>query len=192
MTKSESPDRKSHPFSERMTVNKIEAARRQLATALQLSFAHGDPVSIHLLAYTSHDLIHRLFRKRGFKDDLVFDTQIVKDEYRADWAKSLKEVPNFFKHANRGDENETITFSPAITDLFLLMSIYAIDRMQFRLTPTESAFLIWFALHFPSEPFIKSLAAKGLEVDRMAYLTNVSRAEFFKAFLRVTQKGNKP
>ncbi|MGH8129312.1 MAG: hypothetical protein ACRES3_00470, partial [Steroidobacteraceae bacterium] len=172
-----------------MVVTKLEAARRQLNTAIQLSFAERDPVSIHALAYASYDIIHRLFRCQGHKDDLVFDTKELPEKQREAWNKSIKDAPNFFKHANRGKDDESIRFLPGLSDVFMLHSLYALRKMHVKLTPTEVAYSIWGALHFPSEFFAKFLADKGLDTDRVQYLKGTTRPEFYKAFLRHVQEG---
>jgi argininosuccinate synthase len=60
-------------------VTKIEAARRQLNTAIELWFNDGDPVSIHTLASSAHQIIHDLNR-RNKGPDLFLDTIFIKEE----------------------------------------------------------------------------------------------------------------
>ena len=54
-------------------IKKIDAARRQLLTAIEVWFLDGDPVSIHSLAHAPHEIIHRLFRNQG-GSALLFDS----------------------------------------------------------------------------------------------------------------------
>ena len=54
-------------------VTKIDAARRQLATAIDLWFNDKDAVSIHTLAYAAYDVIHGLSKRRGRKQSLIMD-----------------------------------------------------------------------------------------------------------------------
>jgi len=81
-------------------VTKLDAARRQLRTAIELWFAGGDPVSIHALAYAAHEIIHRLFRQKGLSD-LFFDSSLIKPEYSKEFSLVIKDSANFFKHAKR-------------------------------------------------------------------------------------------
>ncbi|HZF30263.1 MAG TPA: hypothetical protein VE907_14190 [Gammaproteobacteria bacterium] len=63
------------------TITKIDAARRQLATAIELWFADGHEVSTYTLAYASHEIIHALHKKHGL-GDLLYDSDAIKPELR--------------------------------------------------------------------------------------------------------------
>ena len=47
----------------RIVITKLDAARRQLDTAIELFFANGDFVSIHALAYAAYTLTRNLCDK---------------------------------------------------------------------------------------------------------------------------------
>src|SRR5260221_11225206 len=70
-------------------ITKLEAARRQLATAIELWFLDGDPISIHTLAFAAHEVVHVIFRKNG-GTDLLFHSRRIKDEIRGKFNKLLK------------------------------------------------------------------------------------------------------
>jgi hypothetical protein len=59
----------------KITVTKLDAAKRQLRTALRLWFDDGDPVSIHTLLAAAHEIIHTLYRRKGLRD-LLFDSDL--------------------------------------------------------------------------------------------------------------------
>src|SRR3954447_21828987 len=95
----------------KLKLTKVEAARRQLRTAIELWFAEGDPVSIHTLAFAAYEIFHFISKKRNpSRRDLVFDSRIVKDKYRKQWNDIIKREANFFKHADR-DADGTIDFA---------------------------------------------------------------------------------
>jgi hypothetical protein len=52
------------------TISKINVACRQLDTAIELWFQESDPVSIHLLVCSSHQIIHDIIRHRGQREPL--------------------------------------------------------------------------------------------------------------------------
>jgi hypothetical protein len=128
-----------------LRLTKIDAARRQLETALQLWFSGAEPVSIYTLAYAAHELIFELYRKAGLKD-LLFDTTFSTEEYRAIFVVSLKRAANFFKHANK-DLDEVLEFTSDRSDPILIMSVVAIHRLGLELTDLERAFIGWFGIH---------------------------------------------
>jgi hypothetical protein len=100
--------REREPVTE-VTVSKLEAARRQLETAITLYFAEGDEVSTHTLGCAAYEVIQDLNRKRtglAQPDDLMLKdmgrrylkTQAAKKQFY----DVLQGPQNFFKHADRG------------------------------------------------------------------------------------------
>ena len=83
-----------------LKISKLDAARRELESAIRLYFAHGDPVSIHTLAAAAYAVIDDLVAKRGgplgFQDLLL---KFVRPEGVEIARQKLKEAQNFFKHA---------------------------------------------------------------------------------------------
>ena len=172
----------------RITVTKLDAARRQLDTAIELSFTDGDPISIHVLAYSSYEIVHRLFRRAGFKDDLVFDTALLPEDHRGTWNKMIKEAPNFFKHCNRGEANETISFFPGYADLFMITSLHALKRIGCKLNRMEMALTLWALIHLPGAAHEQLITERGKIVEQMDYLRSATRSKFFAAFQRASKK----
>ena len=81
-----------------ITLTKLDAAKRQLRTAIRLWFEDGDPVSVHALAYAAYEIAHVVSKKRNHtRRDLIYDSLAVKDEYRAEFNISIKKHANFFK-----------------------------------------------------------------------------------------------
>jgi hypothetical protein len=67
-----------------LRIGKLDAARRQLETAIILWFTDGDPVAIHTLAFAAYEIIHVVSKKRDpNRRDLLFDPLVIKDEYHA-------------------------------------------------------------------------------------------------------------
>jgi len=165
-----------------LTVTKLDAARRQLNTAIELWFTDGDEVSIHTLAFAAHEIIHRAYRSKGLKD-LLYDSESIKEEYRADINKALKQAAVFFKHANRDKlEEVSISFTPEGTVLFILMSIIGLHRMGEALNDFEQAFSHWHQLHRPS--WFAQPATNSIPVDVVEKLRSRSPREFFEGFVQ--------
>jgi len=128
-------------------IQKLEVARSQLLTAIQLWFADGDPISIHTLAGAAYQILHDIHMQRG-GSPLLFDSVFVKGDRRAQWNHAVKEHMNFFKHADR-DPNGTIAFDPSLTEPFLSLSLFILEGLGAQLTPEEAAFQFWCVLHNP-------------------------------------------
>jgi len=98
---------------------KIECARRQLGTALDLYLRDRDPVSVHCLANGGCELIEVYAKKAGAKP---FVSHILETQPDLD-IKALKTVQrkywNAFKHAlerHGGDERDDDELLSSFTD----------------------------------------------------------------------------
>ena len=85
-----------------MKVGKLDAARRQLETAIRIYFSEGDPVATHTLAAAAHQLLADLSKARGSAPML---TDSLLRMIRQDQVKQARDrfnaAANFFKHADR-------------------------------------------------------------------------------------------
>ncbi len=52
-------------YGPKETVTKLDAARRQLHTAIRLFFANEDMVSVHTLTRASHEILRTLLSAKG-------------------------------------------------------------------------------------------------------------------------------
>src|ERR1039458_6074559 len=96
-------------------ISKLDAAKRQLETAIRLWFHSGDPVSVHSLAAASHQLLHDLGKRHGI-GTILRTAAYVKPEYRKKHAKMVSSYENFFKHADR-DPEKLLEYNPAATEI---------------------------------------------------------------------------
>jgi hypothetical protein len=159
-----------------LQITKLDAARRQLRTAIRLWFHDGDPVSIHTLLAAAHEIIHRLYRNRGLVN-LIFDSDLIVDEHRSDFARIMKAAPNFFKHANN-DSDRILSFNPEINDVMPIMLIQALCDMEEPLDLEEAAYVYWQLIH---EPKLFQLGGRHAAPDLVANLARVSKQNFLQA-----------
>jgi hypothetical protein len=166
-------------------VSKLDAARRQLRTAIRLWFYDGDPVSIHTLAYAAYEVIHAISKKRNPKRELLFDAKIVKEEYRSLMNRALKYPANFFKHANKVDE-EVIEFHPKLSELFIIFAIHGVGACGEVADAEESAFWMWMALHEPDFLLAegKKLLAERIPVEGWEMLRHTKKDEFLEMWFQ--------
>ena len=165
-----------------MFIGKLDAARRQLSTAIKLWFSGADPVSIHSLAYASHEIIHRLYRRKGL-DDLLYDSKALTDEQRSEFPRLLKESANFFKHATREQQPDAEAFfSPYINELFLIFSTIGLLRMGEKLNETESAFVFWLYLRNPGWFVGDQTIKEHIPPEHLDEIRAVANSEFLNAF----------
>jgi hypothetical protein len=161
-----------------ITISKLDAVRRQLNTAIELWFADGDPVSIHTLASASHDILHQLYKKKGLSN-LLFDSILIKDERRKEWAESLTHHYNFFKHG-RKDIEKFIVFSPESNEFLIFFQIVALYRMKQNLSSTEWAFMNWYLMDWPE--VLKPEARDRFHIEKLEQFRVLGKAEFLSRF----------
>lgn len=131
---------------DKFKVTKLEAARRQLRTAIRLWFADGDPVSIYSLAYAAHEVIHTLHKKRGGTHGLVFDSPALTKKGQDAITQGVKNWGNFFKHADRDPDGE-IEFNPHFAEMMMLASSTTLHTLTKELGAEESGLHFWVLAH---------------------------------------------
>ncbi len=168
----------------KMNVSKIDAAKRQLETAITLYFSKADPVSVHTLAAAAHEILRAVCKSRGGKS-LIKDIKalgVIRKEKEKEYLDMLHEAQNFFKHGDR-DPDASFEFRPTTTEAFILDACYMYISAT---TETPKPFFIfnfWFAVH---HPFIMTDAAREQLTgtvdqvfsihDRTAFYTEASNA----------------
>jgi hypothetical protein len=165
----------------KITISKLDAARRQLQIAIKLWFAEDDPVSVHTLAYAAYEIIHRVSKERNpSRAELMFDAP-VKKERRVEFVKALKEDASFFKHAET-DVNGVIEFIPELSFWFLFFSAIGVQACGEQLSYLESAILTWTTLHHPdilSEEG-RALTAQRTNAEQLQRIRAVPRNQFLQ------------
>jgi hypothetical protein len=172
----------------KITVTKLDAAKRQLRTAIRLWFEDEDPVSVHTLAFAAYEIAHVVSKKRNpARRDLIFDTLKIKEEYRADWNKSIKKQASFFKHAKK-DWDDSIEFAPITSVLFMMGAGGGLRLAGESESDEESAFAFWIFLHRPR--WISPTARKDFEnrvqVKDLPKLKAIPKSRFLKS-IKVTR-----
>jgi hypothetical protein len=163
-------------------VDKLDAATRQLRTAITLWFNEGDPVSIHALAFAAYEVIHAVSKKRNpYRRDLLFDSLVIKDEYRSQVNIYLKKYAYFFKHADRNPDAE-IEFNPELSETFILYAICGRELCGEPSSEEESNYLWWLQIHHSDILTQKGRDALSnlMSAENIELLRRVSKHEFFK------------
>lgn len=102
---------------EALKLNKLECARRQLETAINLFFQDGDAVSIHTLTCAAYNVIRDV--NNGRKGNPMFAKQRYVQMGGKLSLSDLNEPENFFKHADR-DSDAEMTFHPKFAEWLLV------------------------------------------------------------------------
>ena len=164
-----------------MTISKLDAARRQLTTAITLWFTGGDPVSTHALAFAAYEIMHVISKKRQpNRRDLLFDSAMIPDEVRKEYNLAFKKHAHFFKHADR-DPDETIPFNPALTELFIVFAIAAFEICEEPLSDEFVIFREWSRIQKPYSlsKAERELLVKNYGVEHLAYFRAMPKDRFY-------------
>jgi len=164
-------------------VSKIDAARRQLDTAIELWFGDKDPVSIHTLAAAAHQIVHDINNQRG-GPELFFDSSVIKDEYRTRAIALFKKPMNFFKHADK-DAYEIVDLAHVATLFFMLITLMGFQYLGERLTDVERALVMWISFNHPEwiNAAYKDTLQKAVPIDVQKQIRGLNKGEFLNAFL---------
>jgi hypothetical protein len=167
----------------KITVTKLDAAKRQLQTAIRLWFEDDDPVSIHTLAFAAYEIAHVVSKKRNrARRDLIFDSLKIKEEHRAEWNKSIKRHASFFKHA-KTDWDASIEFAPITSVLFMMGAGAGLRIAGEPESAEELALGFWLFVHRPQwvTATARKLVEEKVPIEDIAKMKTVPKSQFLKA-----------
>ena len=130
-------------------ITKLEAAQRQLRTAINLFFEDADEVSIHALVAASHEILRTLLKLVGDGSSLLKDNPSIRPEHKKEFIKILNESKNFIKHADR-DPHAVLKFSPKHTHFWICDTVMMeshLAKMRFSFKELH-AFIVWFSIEY--------------------------------------------
>lgn len=163
-------------------ISKLDAARRQLTTAVILYFNNLDVVSIHALAAAAYEVVEAIAKKRGHSTLIqrsLFD--FLTDDMVKGFRKSMRKPQNFFKHADQ-DPDAKLEFDPDSTELVILGAMVTYAQITGEISMLFNAFSVWFTLQKPEKlgrsPEVQAKLAKAKE-----YFGHLTRQEFLRMYL---------
>jgi len=172
-------------------VSKLDAARRQMETAIRLYFSEADPISIHTLTSAAYDLLSGINRARGGSPMLKEQVPTwvlpdAKDEVK----RILNEAMNFFKHADR-DHNGVLDFSVEPTELLLYDACQKYRGLTGESVPLLGVFEVWYVIG-PGADLVTGKERMKIRDDLLKIFPNSTRSSFFyKALPLVSKIGSK-
>ena len=162
-----------------LKISKLEAARRQLETAVRLYFSEGDPVSIHTLTAAAYNVIRDINKKNGGKPMFAKDAFAATDtpEQKKKFLKRINSMENFCKHADN-DPDSILNFAPDITDMLIFEACDKYRELTHEVVPLFQVMVNWFLAQHPDLFNLPPETAKDFD-ERMP----MSRGEFFRLYL---------
>jgi hypothetical protein len=168
----------------KLYISKVSAARRQLDTAIELWFLDKGEVCVQTLVGAAYQIIHDINQKKGAVHDLLYDSLVVKDEYRSKWVAIIKNPVNFFKHADN-DPDAIVEFNPVSSLLFMIFCLLGLKAIGERTNDVEDTLTLWITIHEPSlvTEAYKKLLAESVSLEAVAHLKAIPKGEFLKRCL---------
>jgi hypothetical protein len=133
-------------------ITKLDAAKRQLTTAIRLFFEDDDPVSVYTLAHASLEILGILCKRAG-KERYI---QLVAEKYgltEMDARPIVSYGKNFFKHADRDPDAVLEDFADTRNDgilMYAIVDLFSLFEENYHALPHEVlAFRLWYSIAHP-------------------------------------------
>ncbi len=170
----------SAPEPQTVRLTKLEAAKRQIITAIWLWFKDADIVSIHTLTAAAFGILNDLLHHRKKGRPMPFDEQYMPKGYEKEIRELLKSDEVFFKHA-RKDPNAIHELYTDWTGIYLLTTVKAYFDLQGEneaLHPLMTLLSFWFALTDPE--LFQKIPPLSLKSGSVEELRKLSKFEYFQ------------
>ena len=148
-------------------VTKLDAARRQLGTAIRLLFAQGDAVSVHTLAHAAFGVLKGVAEHRGERR-ILDEARAIAATYRGgDFWTRFNRTGNFFKHVDKDPDGLLSERPEEENEALISLAVEMYRDLNGLVTPEIEAFYLWWrCIHFYNiddvpEPFMSWLTANA-------------------------------
>jgi len=146
------------------------AIRGQIETAIELVLFEKDAASAHVLTLAASDVLRSLLKHAGKESLHVQVERLFRPERMKDWITGRKLRYNFFKHADRDPEVESVAFDPESTDLELSAAIQDYVTLYGGMSLPMAIFNAYLVTVYPSmflEAYRESMgpALDNLDID---------------------------
>jgi len=170
------------PAATEIQVDKIEAARRQLKTAVWLYFVGADPLSVHTLAAAARQVLEDANTHRGGKPMLVSGKvlELLKPELHGAFQRIFRSSANFLKHAKK-DPDDVLRFRPEETEFLLVEACLTYWELSGRKEPEFMAFQAWYMFQFPEAVVAAEVSEQARDFGR---LFGNNRRAFFREAIK--------
>ncbi len=166
-----------------MRLGKLDAARRQLETAIRLYFADGDDVSVHTLAAAAYSLIRDINEHRQGEPMLKDWHLFLPDDLALEFKSYINRPENFLKHADK-DPAGVGELEPKWTEVLLWEASRKYCEMTGEQNKLLITFVFWFVARQPElrEHIQKECLSQGFTQQYLGLifqLPSTDRKRFF-------------
>ncbi|HMN15391.1 MAG TPA: hypothetical protein PKD55_24000 [Bellilinea sp.] len=156
------------------TIQKLEAARRNLAAAVRLFFERGDPIAVHTLTAAAQGVFRDVAKSRGLSHtSILHDHPDIPAAARKEWRKILNAPRNFFKHADK-DPDGTLEFDEKVNETLLLDACITLTELSEQGLSEANVYLGWFTT---ANPELRAALSKN-QIGEYAARNNISPNDY--------------
>jgi hypothetical protein len=159
-------------------VSILDAAKRQMETAVRLYFNDADPVSVYTLTGASHAVLTDLIKKNGSKSS-VSDFSI-RNEYKREVRSKIRKAKNHLHSAAKNPES-TVTVNVLTNEYFLFDACEKYMALTSEHVPYFIIFRGWFVYKHPN--MFSFPRGKHVMIDNLMKTYHGDKAEYFSAML---------
>jgi hypothetical protein len=144
-------------------ITKVEAARRQLVTAIRLLFEDADSISIYTLAHAAWEVLDALCKHRDvvrFRAEMCRANGLSEDEIK----RIASYGRNFFKHADKDPDSVLEDFSDELNDHVLVGAAFDYGEIANNKPMELQVFQLWYFAAHPEKalrPAMDDIIAVG-------------------------------
>lgn len=174
-------------------VTKIEAARRQIDTAIRQLFSGEDALAIHTVAAAAHTILRNIADKTGISNWQESIKNCVRPEKIKEFWKAHNESSNFLKHADT-DPAGILEFGEVENDLTLIACCSLYCSLGYEATMEMRAFSSWTCVTYPHlffDGWLDANLPRGIDrmaLDRMRGLPRPKLLKLGKHLLSVVRQ----
>lgn len=166
-----------------VAVSKLEAARRQLKTGIEILFSRGDEVAAHTLVGAASRIVSDLVEAKCPERSWDRYAQEANDLSTSDYFAIMRRSQNFLKHAER-DPDSTKEFDPSDTDALAFWTVMNLGELECELSIQESVLQLWYLASY-SPSLDHQNEQNRLALELFGDLRSLERIERISAGARV-------
>ena len=151
-------------------ISRVDAAKRQLETAIKLIAQDGDPVAIHTLAAASQQILRDLGKLRDIESPIYEAGQKYfksEEEYKK-YINTVRLPQNAFKHATNPDIPDPLEYNSNLAELIVFDAAEIYNRLTGERPVLQYSYCIWFVFKNPNIISDKSFKEK---LEKLKYLS---------------------
>lgn len=156
-----------------MEIDKLEAARRQIETSIEMYFLDKDFVSLHTLTGAANEILRDIGNLKGIKSMKEQLLDMARPEKKKEVRALLNRSQNFFKHADK-DPEESLNFELEEAYMFIFDNCLMYEKLAGKATKIMDGFTVWVRMKTPDyfiwneeskEVFDRTKAMHGLLLE---------------------------